>query len=339
MTRKPLLRYMHMIFVCTHALSCDEEQLVALLTGTGIDPGQVAELYSTLTREQEIRFYQNLLKLFPEPGLGLRLGKLIRVEDTGPMGYAQLASKNIQQVIAVGRKYLDLLVPYLRWDLVLSDAEIIHRLSDRGEVPPEVSRFLLEMAMSNIKVGGQVHFGLNCIPTRVGLNYSDPGYPTLYRRCFEIPVQFNQPANEIRIKKEYLDIRLRHPDSLTHESMKTLCQSLVARLEIKSDVVQDVISVICTSGPMVPSQEEVAATLCVSSRSLRRRLKEQEFTFRNLVDQVRMDRAKHGLKDPDCTIQEVADRCGFSELRGFYSAFHRWTGISPAAWRQDRSAI
>lgn len=50
----------------------------------------------------------------------MRLGKRIRIEDVGPQGYAHLSSENIQQVIAVGRKFLVLLIPYLRWDLVVS---------------------------------------------------------------------------------------------------------------------------------------------------------------------------------------------------------------------------
>jgi AraC-like DNA-binding protein len=326
-----------MISVCTHALSCDDKQLETLFAGTGIDPGQLAEPYSTLTRDQEIQIYLNLLEFYPEPGLGLRLGEIIRVEDTGPLGYAQLTSKNIRDVIALGQKYIDLMIPYIRWDMIVRDAEIIHRISDKGEVPGKVGLFLLELFLSHLKFDGQVYFGSRYIPSRLGLNHADPGYPSLYRRCFQIPVHFNQPANEIRFPWEYPGTRLRRPDPLTHETMKALCQSLVAKLEVKSDVVQDVISVLCTTGAQVPSQKGVASILCMSPRSLRRRLSEHGFTFRALVDQVRMDRAKNGLMDLENSIQGVADQCGFSELRGFYSAFHRWTGVSPANWRQDHS--
>jgi AraC-like DNA-binding protein len=116
--------------------------------------------------------------------------------------------------------------------------------------------------------------------------------------------------------------------------METLCEDLASRLQVEANVVEDVIAVLRGAGTDIPTQEQVAATLCISPRSMRRQLKEQGQSFRSLVDEVRMRRALEGLRDPEKSIRKIAEACGFSELRGFYSAFHRWTGPSPAAWRE-----
>jgi len=334
MTGKPLLRYMQMVSACVRALECSDQQLKMLLEGTDIKPAQLAQPYSTLGRHQETLFYQNLLKVFPEPGIGLRLGETIQLQELGPIGYASLSSTRILEAIEVSRQFNDLLIPYLRWDLVITKTEIIHRLSNRSRLADDLRIFLLELLLSSLKFAGQHHFGPGCIPNRVTLAYPDPGYRSRYERCFERSVLFNQAANELRYSRDFLEIYLRRPDSLTHESMKTLCKDLVSQLEIKSDVVQDVISVISASGEHVPTQKEVAARLLISSRSLRRRLQERNRSYRSIVDEVRLKRAREGLLDKNQSVQAVAELCGFSELRGFYSAFQRWTGCSPAAWRR-----
>jgi AraC-like DNA-binding protein len=326
-----------MVSACTKALSCTDSDLRALFEGTGIDPDQLAEPNRTLTQDQEIHFYKNLIRIYPEPGLGLRLGKCIRMEELGPLGYALLTGKNLMNVITVSREYMDLLVPYFRWDLVVTPTEAIHRFSRKGGIPREVSHFLLELVMSMTASHGRVHLGKSFNPTRVGLNYADPGYAHLYRDCFGAPISFNQPANEIRYPREYLKVSLKRSDPLINETMKSLCDTLVARLEAEANVVEDVVSILTAAMDKVPSQEDVAKGLFISSRTLRRQLSEHGLTFRKLLNRVRMDRAKNALMDPDAHIRDVAEQCGFSELSSFNNAFNRWTGVSPAVWRQDHS--
>ncbi len=84
----------------------------------------------------------------------------------------------------------------------------------------------------------------------------------------------------------------------------------------------------------IPSIGDIATQLHVSSRSLHRHLSKQNTSYRALVDEVHHERAIHYLTTTDESIQAISDRCGFVELRSFYSAFRRWTGMSPANYRK-----
>jgi len=325
---------MYMIAACTRALGCTDQQLDVLLEGTGIESRHLLQPNGVLPRDREIRFYQNLLRQFPEPGLGLRLGARIRPQELGPIGFAAVTSRSIIESIECSRRYMDLVLPYLRWDLVIGERALIHRISELSETPRELRVFLVELVLSILKFHGQEQLGASCVPARVGVCHADPGYVGLYRRTFEAPVQFRQAANELRYSKHYLDIALPRSDPLTRQTMEALCQHMAANLELKSDIVGDVVAVLRAAGPDMPTQQQVAARLCLSPRSLRRQLQQHRCSFRSLVDEVRMRKAKEGLRDPGRSIRQVAEHCGFSELRGFYSAFHRWTGCSPAEWRR-----
>lgn len=79
--------------------------------------------------------------------------------------------------------------------------------------------------------------------------------------------------------------------------------------------------------------EEVARALHMSERTVRRRLRKEGTTLRELLDGFRHERAVELLSTRKYGIADVAFLLGFSELSSFYRAFRRWTGCTPAEFR------
>jgi len=77
----------------------------------------------------------------------------------------------------------------------------------------------------------------------------------------------------------------------------------------------------------------VARALDLSVRSLRRRLAAEGHSYDALLHEALAIVAKRLLHDSDRTIREVAYEMGFSEPSTFHRAFKRWTGTTPAAFR------
>jgi AraC-like DNA-binding protein len=82
-----------------------------------------------------------------------------------------------------------------------------------------------------------------------------------------------------------------------------------------------------------PSLESVARALGMSPRSLQRRLRELEYSYNDLADEVRAATARLYLEQPDIAIAEIAYLLGFSDQSTFNRAFKRWTGQTPARSR------
>jgi AraC-like DNA-binding protein len=80
--------------------------------------------------------------------------------------------------------------------------------------------------------------------------------------------------------------------------------------------------------------ERVAGQMGVSTRTLHRRLEEHGCSFQGLLDEVRRRRAQLLLTDDGLSSEQIADALGLSR-RGFFRAFRRWTGVTPAAYRGD----
>lgn len=72
----------------------------------------------------------------------------------------------------------------------------------------------------------------------------------------------------------------------------------------------------------------------VSVRTLQRRLGEAGYTYTQLVEAVRRDRACHLVADPKARMCDIAAALGFSDPSSFTRAFRRWTGLEPRAYRR-----
>ncbi|SDI70468.1 AraC family transcriptional regulator [Aliiruegeria lutimaris] len=88
----------------------------------------------------------------------------------------------------------------------------------------------------------------------------------------------------------------------------------------------------------VPPLAEVAMTLGMGARTLQRRLAERGTTYQALVDEARRQLAHQLVGGSQYALSEIAFLTGFSEQSAFISAFKRWEGQTPRAFRQAGAA-
>jgi len=84
-----------------------------------------------------------------------------------------------------------------------------------------------------------------------------------------------------------------------------------------------------------PSQGNIAEILHVSMRSLQRRLNNENTNFKELLEGTRHELALQYIQEQHRTIGEITYLLGFSEPSNFSRAFRRWTGMSPAEYRES----
>lgn len=80
-------------------------------------------------------------------------------------------------------------------------------------------------------------------------------------------------------------------------------------------------------------QSNIAMRLGLSEATLRRQLREEGQSFREIKEGVYDGLAKDWLNDADLPIEEIASRLGFSEAFAFRRFFRRRNGIPPSAYR------
>ncbi|MEU6579437.1 AraC family transcriptional regulator [Nocardia sp. NPDC046763] len=82
-----------------------------------------------------------------------------------------------------------------------------------------------------------------------------------------------------------------------------------------------------------PTSEDIAARLAVSVPHLRRLLREEGTSVSRIKEEILRDAAVASLVRGEESVEDLAQRLGFSEASAFRRAFRRWTGSPPGAYR------
>ncbi len=83
-------------------------------------------------------------------------------------------------------------------------------------------------------------------------------------------------------------------------------------------------------------QQQVAGELGMSVATMRRRLKEEATSFRDVRHSALNELATNML-DKGFQAYDVAEKLGFSDLRSFSRAFKGWHGITPSEYRSNQN--
>ncbi|HLS97338.1 MAG: helix-turn-helix transcriptional regulator [Porticoccaceae bacterium] len=93
---------------------------------------------------------------------------------------------------------------------------------------------------------------------------------------------------------------------------------------------------VISSGGSELSVEALAQLCDLSSRHLSRMFKRTTGrTLGQYINEIRINRAKLLLSQPDCLVKEVAFRCGFTNQSSFSQVFRKATGKTPKKFRSE----
>lgn len=177
--------------------------------------------------------------------------------------------------------------------------------------------------------------GVELRPTEVHLPYPTPDETSVYERTFGAPVIFGERDASLTLRNEDLDRPVVQADPGLISYLDRFADEVQKGLANRGSATEQVRRTIWTelsSGH--PSLARIARRMGTSTRSLQRRLSEENTTFAELLDELRRTMALRLLDDPNLAIYEIAFLLGYSEPSTFFRAFRRWQGTSPQAYRQ-----
>ena len=151
------------------------------------------------------------------------------------------------------------------------------------------------------------------------------------------PCTFGADSNQIRFPAAMLDLAL--PAQPGTGDVRLLSRAIVEKRRttpLVDRLSQMVLRDLNTCGI---EQERFAREIGMSSRTMRRKLTEQGSSFQQVLDECRMRQAVFEFRvRPDLSIAQIALRLGYAEHSNFTRAFHRWSGVSPQAYRAKLAA-
>ena len=305
-----------------------------LLARTELSEDDLADPYNLINEDQARMYYANLVRLVERDGVGLEIGWMTALSDMGPHGMTLLTERTVGDSLRKTWEIRDNYNLLLDWEYEVKGGILIHRVRCQ-ETDEKLRIFLIERGLGTLQAHSEELLGAEQKPLRVLLDYKSPANIDKYKDIFGCPLRFSQETTELHYSADSLDRPLETYDPQAVDMLGELRTRLHEKLASGGDVVHDVTMALRRTPGEFPSLEKIAESMAMSSRTLRRKLGQHDVRYQDLLDEERRRVAEDFLLNTTLSVQQIADKCGFTDPQNFSQAFKRWLGMSPTEFRHS----
>lgn len=319
--------------------------IAALLHAAGIDAGKFDHPGGVLGPGEMEAFVATASRVSGRGDLGFELGRLIKMTSHDLLGYGMLSCRDFDEVFRLVSRHYHLMTEtftlcYRRDAAGVGEAVYTPALT----MPRQVLHFYLE-ALS-VAHDNQLRPMLPPGPDYAyDIYVSMPPPSHLGRYLALAPTRFHfsenfVPGIRVVMPGAVVEQALPMADTRVVREIDKRCAELAHRPRSSTqDWVAYLRMMLREAEGDVPSLESIARNNHVSSRTIERYLRQENMSFRQLMNQARFERACELLDNPLMTVAHIAHRLGFSDAANFSRAFRRAMGTSPSAYRRQEGTL
>ena len=267
-----------------------------------------------------------------DPLFGFHLGQDIRTADFGVLGYLIETGGNLREAIDALLRYDSLVADIGEVAFIQREEESIIRWRPYS---PTNTHVILRNMTAWVATARQL-LAPELSPSILTLtgHFNHQALEALHL-WFACPIQIGQSHNELRFPSEFLDLSIATVNPQMHANLRLLSeQALHSRLALGTELsrIQQMLQAKHNLGHC--TLESLASALNLSPRSLQRRLKQEQTSFSQVLDNERKRRAPDLLTMG--SLGWVAENLGFNEQSSFNRAFRRWFACSPSEYKKQK---
>ena len=307
-----------------------------LFREAGIDIRELEHPRSRIPVEQVDRLWLLAEQRSAQPFVALSRATADKPSSFDMLAYSMMSCQNLAEAI-------ERLVQYCA---VVSDAVDLRVVANadgcRIEVtpmePPQPGRSSrLDYTIVTFLAFCRWVTGRDIVPLGVELGYPAPVDLRRHHLAFSCTPRFNALGHALLVRNADLQLPLPTANAALSQLHDRVVQEYVQELHptgIERQLATSLVHGIASGRVM---RRDVASDLCMSDRTLQRRLAEAGTSFQAEVDALRRQLTEKYLCDPQVPLVAIASLLGFAEESTFYRACRRWFQLSPKQARQMAS--
>jgi AraC-like DNA-binding protein len=280
---------------------------------------------------------ETAVKLSGDPCLMLRLGQQLGIECFGSFGFALMSCASLRESVELLLRYGQVLFRPT-WTAHEYEGGILLRVNIATDVPAR-QQLVAELSFSNLVALGRTLYGSqveNAKGVELQLSYPRPAHLACYNSVFNRPVQFDSEHSQLFLPSQVLDTPVKTANRSEHVVFHQQCEEMLHGLTSAEKTTAAVRQVLIQSAGDFLDIAQVAESLYVSERTLRRRLEGESTSFRSIFEEIRNLLAREYLAATELTVADIAHLLDYSETVNFRRAFLRWNTITPSEYRQQQ---
>ena len=296
-----------------------------LLRGTGVFEADLGQQKQVSCLQLE-RLLGNAAQAIPGYDGSFQIGRGMALDGENPVFKALKYSKTLEQGLLILQCYQSLWTPLISCRIFDDEGQYIAVFQDaigtnRGfHYALEVSLTCL-VAVIKQTLGKRAKF-------RFEFTQNRPRHIHEYEENLGHRIQFGRAQNRLIIDKAALFQESMSPSPYMMRYALNQCRQM-GRKSSFPDYVRDHI---CRN-PAV-TLGEIAQSLNMSAATLKRKLNEHHYRFRDLADEVGRQKAYYFLGVKQYNNEKSAFSMAFSDINNFRRSVKRWTGLTPSELRE-----
>lgn len=306
------------------------------LKGSGVDEDKIYDATALTSVRQYAAVCSNAVFLSKDPATPFKTGSRLHLSAYGMYGYALMSCLSLRDYFRLGVKYHSQATPTLTIEWHEYEDEAVWTFPDASNPVPsmEIKQFLIEQQFTQHVTHLQDVFGRTCPPTKACFSYPAPAHADIYEQYLGCPCIFDHEQCELHYDSSILEQKPHLAHRLTATVLQDTCDRLIGQAKVSTGISGEVYQMMMQTPGEFPDMETVAEKLHMTTRSLRRKLQEEDTSFVAITDDVRCSLAIEYLKTTIMSTDDIALLLGFSEPTNFRRAFKRWTGKTTKDYRQ-----
>ena len=308
----------------------------ALLRGSGVLVEALHDPHARISLTQQLCIEGNALRLGGIPALGTAIGRRLHLTAYGILGYALLSSTTLDHALTIAENYAPLLSMKFKMHHEKVGNEAIIRLENELDLDRDQKTLAMEIEIAKIMTLLGDLLGEQFKSTRVATGMSDALRNAGGIQWLPHSYAGDASCGEIRFDAQLLQHSLPQAHVATNRSCLEICDGIIEGLKKAIDLPQHVERMLLNTEGQLATLSQVADRLCMSPRTLRRRLECLDTSYAKILEVVRKALAIRYLEKTSLTMEIIAEQLGYSDAANFRHAFKRWTGQSPRQFKLEK---
>lgn len=304
-----------------------------LLGELGLSETQLLDPSTRLSPELGRAFGAALFRAANLPSIGLEAARRFRLGDFDVFGYLMKYSQDLWGMLMAASQYNRLIGDTAAFE--------VERLEDSValSIGRSAGRKLLhessDFAAAVITLSIRELVGTEAWPVEVHLPRERSQHEREYQRFFRCRLTFGAECVKLVYPDSLLSLPCRHADPQLAAILRRQADDGVAKVPDEAPLpvrVRAYLAEHLERGAI--DLALIASKLAMSERTLRRHLRDAGTGYRELLDDVRRERALLLADQGAHSATEIAVMVGFEDSAAFARAFRRWTGVVPRDYQK-----
>ncbi|MCE7065275.1 AraC family transcriptional regulator [Dyadobacter sp. CY326] len=308
-----------------------------LLRSSNITFEEMHDLSAPLSTKQISDIWLNAIRLTKDNLFGLHFGESLQLAALGVVGEIIKTSETVGDALISAARLTHLISETIRLEVIKMDQyfSVLFIPIDKNWRQDVVTVQMLDLLLVLV-----IHELDGLMLQKLSPTWASHAgaltKPTEYERVLRCRPETSADSTELRFDNTFWNERI-ITSNYQHQKLLLEQAGITLSIDSKQSRLADRISnyLTCNSYMGMIMLEDIASNFAISPRTLQRRLRQEGISFQQLTDEVRKTQALAYLQEGSYLAKEISYLLGYNELSAFTRTFKRWTGQTPAAYRQN----